>query len=66
MFTAMYKVVTNENLLYSSGNSTQHSVVTYMRRESEKEGIYVYVWLIHFAVQWKLTEYCEAVGTMLQ
>ena len=64
MFTAMYKAVTSENLLYSSGNSTQHSVVTYMRRESEKEGIYIYVWLIYFAVQWKLTEYCEA--TMLQ
>ena len=28
MFTTMYKMVTNESLLYRSGNSTQHSVVT--------------------------------------
>ena len=37
------KQITNENLLYSTGNSTQCSVVTYMRRKSKKEGIYLYV-----------------------
>ena len=37
------KQITNENLLYSTGNSTQYSVVTYMGKESKKEGIYVYV-----------------------
>ena len=36
------KQITNEGLLYSTGNSTQCSVVTYMRRKSKKEGIYVY------------------------
>ena len=36
------KWITNENLLYSTGNSTQCSVVTYIGRKSEK-GISVYV-----------------------
>ena len=31
----------NENLLSSTGNSTQCPVVTYMGRKSKKEGIYV-------------------------
>ena len=26
----------------------------------DKDGIYVYVWLIHFTVQQKLTQYCKA------
>ena len=45
------KQVTSENLLYNSGNSTQHFVVTEMGRKYKKEGIYVYVQLIHFAIQ---------------
>jgi len=36
---------------YSTGNSTLCSVVTYMGTKSKKEGIYVYIGLIHFAVQ---------------
>ena len=28
------KQITNENLLYSTGNSAQYSVMTYMGRES--------------------------------
>ena len=31
----------NENLLYNTGNSAQYSVITYMRKESEKEWRYV-------------------------
>ena len=31
------------NLLYSMGNSTQYSVVTYMGKESKKEWMYAYV-----------------------
>ena len=27
---------------------------------SPREGIYVYIWLIHFAVQQKLTQHCKA------
>ena len=42
--TLLYiKQITNKDLLYSTGNSTQYSVMTYMGIESEKEWIYVYV-----------------------
>ena len=36
------KYITNENILCSSGNS---------ERKSKRDGIYIHVWLIHFAVQ---------------
>ena len=35
--------ITNKDLLYSTGNSTQYSVITYMRKKTKKEQIYVYV-----------------------
>ena len=55
------KEITNKNLLYSTGNSTQCSVVTQMGRKSGKEGIYEYVqvWLIDFVVQQKITQHCK-------
>ena len=34
--------------------------MNYMRKESSKEWIYVYAWLIHFAVQQKLTQHCKS------
>ena len=34
---------TNKDLLYSIGNSSQYSVMTYMEKESKKEWKYVYV-----------------------
>ena len=37
------KQVTNKDLLYSTGNATQYSVMAYMGKESKKEWIYVYV-----------------------
>ena len=44
IYTPIYiKFVINKDLLYSTGNSTQHSLITYMGKESEKEQIYVYV-----------------------
>ena len=58
------KQVTSKNPLYSTGNSTQYSVMTYMGKESKKEWIYVYVELIHFAVQQKVTQHCKS--SMLQ
>ena len=36
-------------------------VVTSMGRKSKEEGIYVYIWLINFAVQKKLTDKCKAI-----
>ena len=35
-----------------------------MGKKSKKEGVYVYVRLIHFAVQQKLTQQCK--GTILK
>ena len=37
------KQITNKDLLYSTGNSTQYSVMTYMGKEPKKEWICVYV-----------------------
>ena len=31
------------NLLYTTGNSTQYSIIAHMERESKREQIYVYV-----------------------
>ena len=44
IYTLLYiKQITSKDLLYSTGNSSQHSVMTYMGKESKKEWIYVYV-----------------------
>ena len=45
---------------YSTGNSTQYSVVNYMGKESIKRGLYVCVWLVHFAVQQKVSQHCKS------
>ena len=47
--------IINKGLLYSTGNSTQYSVINYLAKESEKEQVYVYVYLNHFAVYLILT-----------
>ena len=36
-----------------------------MGRKFKKEGIYVYVYLIHFSVEQKLTQHCEAIMCVL-
>ena len=46
--------------MYSTGNSTQYSMITYMGKEPEKEWTYVYVYLNHFAVYLKLTQHCKS------
>ena len=39
IYTLLYmKWVTNKDLLYSTGNSTHYSVMTYIRKESKKSG----------------------------
>ena len=48
------KQITNEKLLYSRENSV--CCGDYMGRKLKNKGIYVYIWLIHFAVQQKLTQ----------
>ena len=43
-YTLLYiKQITNKDLLYSTGSSTQYYVITYTGKESKKERIYVYV-----------------------
>ena len=49
----------NKGLLYSTGNATQYSVLTYLGKESKKECKYVYVRLIHSTVHLKLTQHCK-------
>ena len=42
LYTVIYLNYTiNKNLLYSTGNSTQYSVMTYLEKESKTEWIYV-------------------------
>ena len=44
IYTLLYtEQITNKDLLYSTRNTTQYSVLTYMGKESKKEWIYVYV-----------------------
>ena len=44
IYTLLYiKQLTNKDILYSTGNSTQYSVMAYMGKEYKKEWIYVYV-----------------------
>ena len=42
IYTLLYiKWITNKDLLYSTGNLAQYSVMAYMGKESKKEWIYV-------------------------
>ena len=41
IYTLLY--IKCKDLLYSTGNSTQYSVMSYMGKESKTEWIYVYV-----------------------
>ena len=38
------KLMTSEDLLYSTGNATQYSVMSYVGKESKKEGVCVCVY----------------------
>ena len=58
LLTLWLKSTTNENLLYSRGDSVPCG--DQKGRKFRKEGTRVYVWLMHFAVQQKLTQHCKA------
>ena len=47
IYTQPYiKQITNKDLLYSRGNSTQYySIIIYIRKESVKEWIYIYIYV---------------------
>ena len=50
--------IDNKDLLCSTGNCTQYLVITYKGKNSEKE--YMYIYLNHFTVHLKLTQYCKS------
>ena len=50
------KQITNEDLLYGRGNYTQYFVMTYKRKEAEKEHSYSSKNLNHCVVHLKLTQ----------
>ena len=55
-YTLLYlKLITNKDLLYSTGNSAQCYVAAWVGGESGGEWIHVYIWLSPFAVLLKLT-----------
>ena len=55
MYTLLYlKWVANKDLLYSTWNSAQCYVATWMGGEFGGERLYVYVWLSPFVVHLKL------------
>ena len=59
MYTLLYlKWITNKDLLYSTRNSAQYYVVDWTEGESGGEWLYVYIWLSHFAMFLKLSQYC--------
>ena len=62
------KQIANGNLLYGSENSNRGSVSTKrdgmarkMGGSFKREGIYVYLWLIHVEVSQKTTQFCKAI-----
>ena len=59
------KQVNNKDLLYSTGNYTQYLVISYNRKESERE-YYIRIYLNHFAVHWKLTQYCKSTVLLIK
>ena len=59
MYTLLYlKWITNNDLLYSTGNSAQYYVAAWMGGEFGGEWIHVNVWLSHPALQLKLSQHC--------
>ena len=64
LFTTIYKIDNEIDLLYSTGNSTQYSVTACMGKESKTEWISAYVQLDHFAVHLKLRQHCKSTKNL--
>ena len=59
MYSLLYlKWITNKDLLYSIGNSTQCYVAAWMGKEFGEKRIHIYVWLSPFAIHLKLSLQC--------
>ena len=63
MYTVLYlKWITNKDLLYSTENSAQCYVATWVGGEFGGEWIHICVWLSPFAVYLKLSQHCLLMG----
>ena len=60
----LYTEWINKVLLNSTGNSIQYPVIKHNEKEYEKEHIYIYLSLNHFAEQQELAQHCKS--TILQ
>ena len=59
MYAPLYlKGITNKDLLYSTWDSAECYVATWMGGEFGGEWIHVYVWLSPFVVHLKLLQHC--------
>ena len=59
MYTLLYlKLVTNEDLLYSTWNSTQRYVASWMGGEFGGEWVYAHICLSPLAVHLNLSQHC--------
>ena len=59
MYMLLYvKWITNNNLLYSTWNSSQSYMATWMGREFGGEWIHVYVWLSPITIHLKQSQHC--------
>ena len=58
--TTIYKWINNKHLLYSTGNYTRYLIITYNGKESEKEYVYICLYVYDFSVHLKLTQYCKS------
>ena len=57
------KQIASGKLLYNTRSPAQCSVMTYrMGRRLKREGIYVYLWLIHIVLWQKPTQHCKAIN----
>ena len=55
------KQITNENLLYSTGNPAQCYMAVWMEGELGEECTHVYAWLSCSAIHLKLSQQCTSV-----
>ena len=63
MYRLLYlKRISQKNLLYSTWNSAQYYVATWMGGEFGGEQIHVYLWLSPFIVHLKVSHHCLLIG----
>ena len=52
--------ISNEVLLYSTGNYIQSLGIEHDGRKYEKKNVYIHVWQDYYAIQQKLTQHCKS------